>query len=515
MSQSQKAKRKILAYACDDNFFEYTKASFASFCEHHSLSEWRVIFADVGLQPWQRAELARFGEVIEYEPYRLKQHDGVIFSAARARIKMLTDFIHEDDVLLYLDSDTLIFENLNNLVSEFVESVEPIAIGLEDIDEFWRSPVSSAWLDGKIPAEFQNQKNWHNAPMANAGVLLAQGAGAIELGKNGLDLFEKYSAQLWLPEQAVIDTLLYDRGIPFMKLPPRFNCLAWEKHITHIGVGPKYVDTRPYFRGESVAIRHFAGHDENLKTSKLILNEALPLLNVNVRLSRIANKSEKGICQNLLIETKASKPSIAVAINIFKEPLRQIEECFLRIANNLPNAIVAIFLDGVDRPEVSSLARKYGFLPVISSHYGTNSTWNLWWLRMLYFFDFSKADVCFKLDPDTMVDITPNAIPKDHYFGDVHAGGSFVQGGVTGISRVAVSIILDKKLLEPVVGEPRHWLTRTEADFSDDRALGCLLRHIDILPVQWSECKSVWKSPIENNPITYAIVHPRYYDDPI
>jgi lipopolysaccharide biosynthesis glycosyltransferase len=252
-------KNKIIIYASDDIFFEYARASFASFCKHHSLSEWRIIFADVGLQPWQQAELARFGEIIAYEPYRLKQQHDVIYSAACARIKMLADFVNDESVLLYLDSDTLIFENLDKLMVEFVDSEKPIAIGIEDIEEFWRVPVSYAWREGKIPEEFKNQDKWRNAPMANAGVLLAQGAVARELGEIGMRMCAQYGAQLWLPEQAVIDTLLYDREIPYMKLPPRYNCLAWEKHISHVGEGPKYVGTRPYFRGESVAIRHFAG----------------------------------------------------------------------------------------------------------------------------------------------------------------------------------------------------------------------------------------------------------------
>jgi lipopolysaccharide biosynthesis glycosyltransferase len=270
--------KKILVYACDHAFFKYTKASFFSFCKHHSISDWRVIFADVGLYPWQKAELSRFGEVVEYEPCRLKQQNGYIFPATRARIKMLADFVDDDTVLLYLDSDTLIFENTDELVLKFVESKKTIAIFFEDIDEFWRIPASFGWINSTIPEEFKNQNRWRNEPMANTGVLLAQGAGAREIGETGMSLYEKYDTQLMLGEQTIIVSLLYEREIPHMKLSPRYHCLAWEKHITHMDAGAKYVTTRPFFRGESIAIRHFAGRGHDFKDA---LNKALPLLDTN------------------------------------------------------------------------------------------------------------------------------------------------------------------------------------------------------------------------------------------
>jgi lipopolysaccharide biosynthesis glycosyltransferase len=282
-------KKKTLVYACDHAYFKYTKASFASFCEHHSLSEWQVIFADVGLHQWQKAELSCFGEVVQYEPCHHKQMNGFIFTAARARIKILTDFIRDDTVLLYLDSDTLIFDNLDNLVSVFVDSGKTIAILLEDIDEFWRTPASYGWRDAKIPEEFQNQDKWRGEPMANTGVLLAQGVGARKLGEISMSLYEKHGNLFRLGEQTIIASLLYEREIPFMKLTPRYHCLVWEKHITHIGEGFKYVATQPFFRGERVAIRHFAGSN---RVCKIALNKALPLLGTNERLLKISKKND-------------------------------------------------------------------------------------------------------------------------------------------------------------------------------------------------------------------------------
>ncbi len=279
-------KKKILLYACNHFFYNYTKASFASFCENHSLFEWRVIFADVGLEAWQRTELARFGEVVAYPPSTIAQPNGNVWPSARARLMMLTDFVLDDTVLLYIDSDTLIFDNLDSLMCEFVESDMPFAIFVEDIAEWVHYPAAFLWRDHRIPNEFKNQDKWRNAPFANAGVLLAQGRMARELGEIGMSVYEKYNSEANFAEQTVTVSLLYDREIPFMKLPPRYNCLVYEEHITHMGTGPKYVGTRPYFRGESVAIRHFAGPQ-----FKGGLDEALPFLDIDARLLKFARKA--------------------------------------------------------------------------------------------------------------------------------------------------------------------------------------------------------------------------------
>lgn len=277
-------KRKILAYACDHNYFRYTKASFASFCNHHSLSEWRVIFANVGMYEWQRAELARFGEVHEYPPSNVPQQFNIVYSSSRARLKMLTEFVDDDTILLYIDSDTLIFENVDKLISQFISSGKPIAIAVEDIDEFPRKPASYAWRDHKIPEEFRNQDKWRSEPIINAGVVLAQGIWVREFGQTAFDLYERYETQVWLAEQAIIITLLYDREIPYMKLPLKYHCFALENFISHEGTGPRYVGTRPFYRGESVAIRHFVGP---ARECKYALDEAIPLLDADTRLSKV------------------------------------------------------------------------------------------------------------------------------------------------------------------------------------------------------------------------------------
>lgn len=278
-------KEKLLVYACDQNerFFEYTRASFASFCKHHRLSEWRVVFADLGMHPWQSRELARFGEVPKYRPHPEQQQFKVVYPDSRAKLQMLNDFPKDNAVVLYLDSDTLIFDNLDGLVSDFVASELPIGILVEDLDEFVRSPASYGWRNHTIPHEFQNREKWRNSLMANSGVMLAQGPVAREMGQIAVSVFDKVGDQIWVGSQSIIVAVLYECEIPFMEINVRYNCCVWEHHLTFRGTGLNYVDTRPIFRGETVAIRHFVGWER-----KVPFDAALPWLGTNDTLQRAA-----------------------------------------------------------------------------------------------------------------------------------------------------------------------------------------------------------------------------------
>ena len=59
----------------------------------------------------------------------------------------------------------------------------------------------------------------------------------------------------------------------------------------------------------------------------------------------------------LLVKNEAmelSNQSIAVAVNIFDEPLRQVEECFNRIAENLPSASVGVsWMESIDQKSLT------------------------------------------------------------------------------------------------------------------------------------------------------------------
>ena len=215
--------------------------------------------------------------------------------------------------------------------------------------------------------------------------------------------------------------------------------------------------------------------------------------------------------------------TVAVAINVYKETPVQLTECFSRVRANLSSK-VKIFLDGQDRPEVVALAKVFGFEVVVSPNCGCNDRWHLWWLRMLEFFVQSGADVCFKIDPDTMVDRSPVLCSAD-YFGSVESfnGYDYVQGGITGMSQRAASLaktVLEQGTFKSVeecvcsggrptvgyfAGPVSSWA------FTDDHAIAHVLKQVGILPVAWVECLSVWRKPIGNLKLRYAMVHPRYY----
>ncbi len=206
--------------------------------------------------------------------------------------------------------------------------------------------------------------------------------------------------------------------------------------------------------------------------------------------------------------------AIAVAVNVYRESPRQIEESLSRIARNLPAAAVTVFLNGGNGSEALRIAQPHGFSVVEGANLGTNAAWHFWWLRMLLFFRKTKADFCLKLDPDTMVDAPPKAIPNADYFGSIWLSRRyripFIQGGATGLSIRAVCRLLDSGILVrgnaclPQVSEP--W-----TNLADDQHLGVILARLGIAATLWPECHSEWRTPVANENREYAIVHPRYY----
>ncbi len=207
--------------------------------------------------------------------------------------------------------------------------------------------------------------------------------------------------------------------------------------------------------------------------------------------------------------------AIAIAVNVYREPSRQIAACFERIGKHFASATVGIYCNGIYRGDVEDMGSQFGFHVIFGENLGMNGSWHLWWSRMLRFFLCTNAEVCFKFDPDTMVDAPPEHIPDADYFGSIWTsrryGIPFIQGGITGLSRNAVELLLTSYLLvspdRATVPMSPHQLE----DFADDQHLAMALGILGIIPFEWKECKSLWKTPVINNPIEYSIVHPRYY----
>lgn len=211
------------------------------------------------------------------------------------------------------------------------------------------------------------------------------------------------------------------------------------------------------------------------------------------------------------------KSKLAIAVNVHSESISQLAACLSRIEINFPDAQRRLFINGSDGMEFRLLAERFGFSAVVGENLGTNRTWHIWWLRMLHFFDNTEADICFKFDPDTMVDKAPVDLPNADYFGQVqHSryGFPFVQGGITGLSIRIVRKIINENLLE--YSANKIWFChplKYRAHLADDQFLALVLQHLDVIPVAWHECKSVWKRPVLNESGEFSIVHPRYVSD--
>jgi hypothetical protein len=208
--------------------------------------------------------------------------------------------------------------------------------------------------------------------------------------------------------------------------------------------------------------------------------------------------------------------SLGIAINVYRESIQQISECIIRIATHLPYADVAIFIDGQDRRDVNILAENFGFTVIQGKSLGSNDTWHLWWLRMLTWTASNEHDIFLKLDPDSMVDRSPHSFPEYSYFGSVTYSTRykcpFVQGGITGLSRNTIAHVIESQLLVP--DARKRWFSKgfgSSEDLADDQMLGFALKHIDVLPMAWMECRSLWRTPVANDGMKFAFVHPRYY----
>jgi hypothetical protein len=207
-------------------------------------------------------------------------------------------------------------------------------------------------------------------------------------------------------------------------------------------------------------------------------------------------------------------PKLAIAINVYDESIPQLTACLSKIAQNLPQAQRTLFLNGPHRKELCLLAERFGFQIEGGKNLGKNLTWHIWWIRMLHFFDRTDAEVCFKFDPDTMVDRTPREYPNADYFGSVRKSGygfPFIQGGITGLSIGVVRTIIRRNLLR--YDPERNWFShplQQMHDLADDQLLALVLGHLGVYPTPWPECRSVWRRPILNESGEFSIVHPRY-----
>lgn len=263
--------KKTLCCAFGASYYRYTLPMLQSFFRYHSPADWRVVIGDVGLEHWQREELGAFGEVRQYPPSPAICISGISWPAARARLQMMADLITEGGVVLYLDSDILVFGSVELFIAEFVASGKPIAMTLENTPHFFETKARESWVNSEIPPEFTHQDEWRELPMVNGGVIFTQGLEGARVCRLALGLYDSYTPKLQFAEQSALCTVIYELKIPFLPVPLKYNCVVFERYIDHkwtsgFKMPVPYRDTVPIYNRERVVIRHFGGHGkENYK----------------------------------------------------------------------------------------------------------------------------------------------------------------------------------------------------------------------------------------------------------
>jgi hypothetical protein len=140
--------------------------------------------------------------------------------------------------------------------------------------------MAECWLGGQAPADaFPHYNRWKQSRIPNTGMCLATGDRIRSLGTRALPLFDKLRHTFMMGEQTILDSLVYENNLPFFELSADQHCMAWEKHIKHLGVGVPYVDTVPMLGTNPVVFRHFCG-----RSNKVVLAKLMPALKKKFKL---------------------------------------------------------------------------------------------------------------------------------------------------------------------------------------------------------------------------------------
>jgi hypothetical protein len=258
-------------WATDAAYFRYTAVSMASFL--HCNSGWLPTVLDVGLTPEQRE---RFGARATVVPAKRElARAGIYIPSAEARIELLA-CIASGDIVLYLDSDTIVTGSVDPLRDRFVNFGRAFGIIPNAARVGWPIwPMHQCWLDQQTPARhFPRYASWKNEPTRSTGVVIA----TCEIGaaaRRALGLYQQVKHSLALAEQTILNSVLMEDGIPAHDLLPHEHCLVEEGLLAHPGV--------PYFQaplldGLPVIIRHFPG------PHKRVLDKVFPSLEAHYRL---------------------------------------------------------------------------------------------------------------------------------------------------------------------------------------------------------------------------------------
>lgn len=269
-----------VVWATDASYYRYTELSIASFLRHNR--GWALNALDVGLTADQRERLSKVAAV--RPAVRENQRAGSYIPSAKARIEVLTT-IAADDILLYLDGDTIVTSSVDGLRDRFAASGRALGIISRADRVGWGIwPMHRCWLDQAMPRKwFAKYDSWKNEPTRSTGVIIANSR-IVPAATRSLGLYEDLKSSFALAEQTLLNSVLMEDGVATHDLSPQEHCLVEERLLVHHG--EPYSDA-PLLDGLPVIIRHFPG------PHKQTLNAMFPRLRQIYRLSSDMDTAER------------------------------------------------------------------------------------------------------------------------------------------------------------------------------------------------------------------------------
>jgi hypothetical protein len=260
-------------WAVNAAYYDMLAVSIASFRRHHGAGGWRLHVLDVGLGPDQAAALAADGiDVPLYPAHHLETIPGLTYPATYARLRMPADFTRGDDLLLYLDADTLVLHPVEDAAAAFVASGLPFGLAIESDDTPWPPPrMRDGWRGGQIPAYFADRDRWAGEPVMNTGVMFARGPAAADASRACLAAYPHVVRDALWAEQSVLDAVILDAGVPWWPVPRHVHCLAAEVRL--LADGPIY-ERGARYEGHPVVVRHFCSGDAKRAYRERLLDGA-------------------------------------------------------------------------------------------------------------------------------------------------------------------------------------------------------------------------------------------------
>lgn len=198
--------------------------------------------------------------------------------------------------------------------------------------------------------------------------------------------------------------------------------------------------------------------------------------------------------------------------------------CLRRLRQHYPQAAVIVRSDGDDDPRHHQLVEEFGVDYRLEPRLFPYQNGAALVARMFALYLEQPTPFLFKIDPDTVLHRRFRFLPaREGHFGTLQGepDARSVQGGCMGFTRAAAEsfhssgLLEDPRLADPVPHEDvtGHWLllaarARGSGLASFDWTLGWAASELGIPMFDFPEVRSVWKAPVDNADLEYAVTHP-------